>query len=363
MIQCQKDTAVVILSYNGTKWHELFLPRIVEQAASGYEVILVDNASTDDTLQYVKANFPTVKTLTISINRGFANGYYEGLKQIKAKYYILLSADFEVTDGWFPPLHKAMERDEMLAACQPKIRYWKEKEYFEYAGAGGAFMDNYGYLFCRGRIFFDIEKDHGQYNDEIEVFWASGGCLVVRADLYHKVGGLDADLYAHMEEVDLCWRLKNAGYKIGYIGSSIVYHVGGSVISYGSPQKLYYNFRNNLILLLKNEKGSKLVWLFPLRLVLDGVAGLRLLLKGEFKQFYTIIKAHFHFYGSIGKWWKHRQENKKFITVRNETGIYRKSIIVDYFLKKHKLFPDLKWETVKLTTDKPVAKEKVKMKG
>jgi hypothetical protein len=308
----------------------------------------VDNASTDDTLAYVTEHYPTVKTVSIAINRGFAAGYYEALKQIKAKYYILLSADFEVTDGWFPPLHAAMERDELLAACQPKIRYWREKEKFEYAGAGGAFMDKYGYMFCRGRIFFDLEKDDGQYNDNIEVFWASGGCLVVRADLYHKVGGLDADFYAHMEEIDLCWRLKNAGYKIGYVGNSIVYHVGGSVISYGSPQKLYYNFRNNLILLIKNEKGSKLIWLFPLRLVLDGAAGLRLLLKGNIKETATIIKAHFHFYGQMGKWMARRRENNKLITTRNENGIYQRSIVFDYFFSKKKKFTDLHWKTEKL---------------
>ena len=348
MIVCQKDTAVVILSYNGTKWHELFLPEIVSEASTGYEVIVVDNASTDDTLQYVQAHYPTIKTLSIPVNHGFANGYYEALKLIKAKYYVLLSADFEVTKGWFPPLHTAMERDENLAACQPKIRYWREKENFEYAGAGGAFMDKYGYMFCRGRIFFDLEQDAGQYNDDIEVFWASGGCMFVRAELYHKVGGLDADFYAHMEEIDLCWRLKNAGYKIGYVGSSIVYHVGGSVISYGSLQKLYYNFRNNLILLLKNEKTSRLLWLFPLRLLLDGAAGARLLLKGEFKQTYTIIKAHFHFYRQAGKWLARRKAFKKLITVRNEEGIYPRSIIVDYFFKKHKKFSQLDWTPKKL---------------
>ncbi len=348
MITCQTDTAVVILSYNGTKWHELFLPGIIANAKNDYDVIVVDNASTDDTLQYVKTNFPTVKTLSIAINRGFASGYYDALKQIKAKYYVLLSADFEVSDGWFQPLHTAMEADTMLAACQPKIKYWRDKEAFEYAGAGGGFMDKYGYLFCRGRMFFDIEKDHGQYNDSIEVFWASGGCLFVRADLYHHVGGLDADLYAHMEEVDLCWRLKNAGYKIGYVGKSTVFHVGGSVISYGSPQKLYYNFRNNLILLIKNEESSKLMWLFPLRLILDGVAGLRLLLKGEFKEMTIIIKAHFHVYQKIGKWLKARKAAQSIITTRNKVGIYEKSVIFDYFISKKKLFPKLNWPTKSL---------------
>jgi GT2 family glycosyltransferase len=344
MIECHKDTAVVILSYNGAKWHDLFLPKIIEEAGSGYEVIVADNASTDDTLQYVQVNFPSVKIIQIAVNHGFANGYYEALKQVKAKYFVLLSSDFEVTEGWFPPLHEAMERDEMLAACQPKIRYWRNRECFEYAGAGGGFMDKYGYLFCRGRVFFDIEKDDGQYDDNIEVFWASGGCLMIRADLYEKVGGLDKDLYAHMEEVDVCWRLKNAGYKIGYVGKSLVYHVGGSVISYGSPQKLYYNFRNNLILLVKNERGSKLLWLFPLRLVLDGIAGLRLLLTGNFKQTLTIGKAHFHFYRELGKWIQRRRDNKRLITIRNKEGIYPRSIVWDYFLLRKKKFTDLKWK-------------------
>jgi hypothetical protein len=292
----------------------------------------------------LQEQYPSVKTLHIDINRGFANGYSEALKQIQAKYYILLSSDFEVTEGWFPPLRKAMDKYPGMAACQPKIRYWRERELFEYAGAGGGFMDKYGYLFCRGRIFFDIEKDTHQYDNDIEVFWASGGCLMVDAELYHKVGGLDPEFYAHMEEVDLCWRLKNAGYKIGYIGGSTVFHVGGSVISYGSPQKLYYNFRNNLILLLKNERSRKLIWLFPFRLMLDGVAGIRLLFSGKPKETATIIKAHFHFYGSIGKWLKGRRQNRQFISKRNTAGIYPHSIVWNYFISGKKLFPQLNWK-------------------
>lgn len=345
MILSEKDTAVVILSYNGRKWHELFLPSIVSESASGYDVIVVDNASTDDTYEYLCREFPSVKTLQIAVNHGFAHGYWEALQQIQAKYYVLLSSDFEVTHNWFPPLLAAMQRYQGLAACQPKIRYWKEREYFEYAGAGGGFMDHLGYLFCRGRVFDQLEKDKGQYDDDIEVFWASGGCLMVKADLYHQVGGLDPDLYAHMEEVDLCWRLKNAGYRIGYIGGSTVFHVGGSVISYGSPQKLYYNFRNNLILLLKNERGSKLLWLFPARLVLDGIAGLQMLLKGQFTETFTIIKAHFHFYRSLGKWLGKRKQAKRQVTVRNKTGIYEKSIVWQYFALRKKQFPALKYET------------------
>lgn len=348
MVVCSQDTAVVILSYNGKKWHEQFLPLIVSEAASGYEVILVDNASTDDTLEYVQQNFPEVKILQIAVNRGFSNGYYEALKQIQAKYYVLLSSDFEVTQGWFPPLVNAMQRYQGLAACQPKIRYWREREYFEYAGAGGGFMDNFGYMFCRGRIFNTLEKDTGQYEDDIEVFWASGGCFMVRADLYHKMGGLDHDLYAHMEEIDLCWRLKNAGYRIGYIGQSTVYHVGGSVISYGSPQKLYYNFRNSLILLLKNESTRKLIWLFPLRLVLDGIAAMQLLFTGKFRGVFTILKAHMHFYGSLGKWLQRRKDAKKLITHRNKEGIYGKSIVWQYFALGKKVFTKLRYEPRKL---------------
>lgn len=348
MIVSEQDTAVVILSYNGKKWHQLFLPLIVSEAQSGYDVIVVDNASTDDTPEYVQKEFPSVKTLQIAVNKGFSNGYHEALNRIQAKYYVLLSADFEVTPNWFPPLLHAMQHYEGLAACQPKIRYWREKEYFEYAGAAGGFMDNFGYLFCRGRIFNDLEKDNGQYEDDIEVFWASGGCLMVRADLYHKVGGLDKDLYAHMEEVDLCWRLKNMGYKIGYIGNSTVYHVGGSVISYGSPQKLYYNFRNSLILLLKNEAGSKLFWLFPFRLILDGIAGMQMLLQGKFKETITIVKAHFHFYGSFGKWFRKRQAAKKLAVVRNTEGIYPKSIVWQYFALRKKTFDKLNFKPKRL---------------
>jgi len=349
MIISEQDTAVVILSYNSKKWHELFLPKIVAEAHTGYDVIVVDNASTDDTRSYVQTQFPTVKTLRIPINKGFSYGYHEALLQIQAKYYILLSADFEVTTHWFPPLLHAMQQYEGLAALQPKIRYWKEKEYFEYAGAAGGFIDSFGYLFCRGRLFDTLEKDIHQYDDDVEISWASGGCLMVRADLYHKVGGLDKDMYAHMEEVDLCWRLRNAGYKIGYIGGATVFHVGGSVISYGSPQKLYYNFRNSLVLLIKNESGMKLLWLFPLRLFLDGVAGIQLLLKGKWKDVLVIIKAHFSFYANIGKWIKKRKEADVTKVLQNKSSVYQKSIVWDYFALRKKTFDKISFKPKRLT--------------
>lgn len=349
MIVCESSTAVVILSYNSIDWHKLFLPKIIEQSASGYDVIVVDHASPDNTSEFIQHAFPSVKLIRLEENHGFAWGYAEALKQVQAEYYILLSSDFEVTDNWFPPLLAAMRQYPSLAACQPKIRYWKDRPYFEYAGAAGGFMDKWGYMFCRGRIFNTLEQDQHQYDDDIEVFWASGGCLMVRADKYHEAGGLDADLFAHMEEIDLCWRLKNAGYKIGAIGGSTVFHVGGSIISYGSPQKTYYNFRNNLVLLLKNERAARLFWLIPLRLVLDGVACLPFLLKGDVKNIWAVAKAHFHFYGSFGKWFRKRKAAQQLIRNRNTTGIHPHSIVAQYFIKGLKTFDKINAEMTTLS--------------
>ena len=338
MVQSRHDTAVVVLSYNGKSLHHDFFPQLLEEAKGFYDVVLVDNASTDDTAAYVKKHFPDVHLVSVDINKGFANGYYLGLQQIQAKYYVLLSADFEITQGWFKPLHEKMEAHEDLGAIQPKIKYYREKSMFEYAGAGGGFIDQWGYLFCRGRIFFTLEKDEHQYDDSIETFWAGGGCMFVRAELYHRLGGLDKDLYAHMEEVDLCWRFKNAGYRIGYCGASTVYHIGGSVISYGSPAKIFYNYRNSLILLLKNLPASKLWWLLPFRLLLDGVSGMRSLLKGDFKEVGAIIRAHWHFFMTIGLWWRKRKEVRKWTVQDTQSGIYQGSLIVDYFMRKKTRF-------------------------
>ncbi|MFT4061064.1 MAG: glycosyltransferase family 2 protein [Edaphocola sp.] len=341
MIVARSDTAVVILSYNSRKWHELFLPGIVAQAAGRYDVVLIDHASPDDTVAYIEANFPTVKMVRLSENHGFAWGYAEGLKQISAKYYVLLSSDFEVTPGWFAPIHRAMEANPEMAACQPKIRYYKDREYFEYAGAAGGYMDKWGYLFCRGRIFATLEKDEGQYDDARNVFWASGGCFVVRAEVYNKLGGLDPDLFAHMEEVDVCWRMKNAGYTVGYVPASTVFHVGGSIISYGSPQKTFYNFRNSLVLLLKNERTAKLMWLLPWRLVLDGIAAAQFVAQGQWRNIAAIAKAHWSFFFAFGKWYRKRKAIQPSVQERTHSGIYHKSIIVAYFLRGKKKFSEL----------------------
>ncbi|MEZ5047454.1 MAG: glycosyltransferase family 2 protein [Chitinophagaceae bacterium] len=347
MIHCQHNTAVVVLSYNGKDLHQQFFPLLLEQAVH-YDVVLIDNASTDDTALYVATHFPQVKIIKLPINKGFANGYYEGLKQIDAKYYVLLSADFEITENWFAPLHQLLETHQDIAACQPKIKYYKDKKMFEYAGAGGGFIDKWGYLFCRGRIFFTLEEDQNQYDDTIETFWAGGGCMFIRSSVYHNLGGLDKDLYAHMEEVDLCWRMKNAGHRIAYCGASTVYHIGGSVISYGSPQKIFYNYRNNLILILKNVPWQTLLWLFPLRLLLDGISGLRALLKGQFQETIAIIKAHWSLFIRIGFWYKKRKASLQHVNSYTKTCIYPRAMIVDYFFKKKHFFTDLDFPTKKV---------------
>jgi GT2 family glycosyltransferase len=344
-IKTVTDTAVVILSYNGSKLHADFLPLIVSESVGKYDVILVDNASTDNTFQFVTENFPDIKLLQIPVNRGFTNGYIESLSQIEATYYILLSADFEVTTGWFNPLHKLIESDHTIAAVQPKIRYQKDKKMFEYAGASGAYLDIFGYPFCRGRIFFDIEEDRGQYDDIKEVFWASGGCFMVKSDLYHRFGGLDDDFFAHMEEIDLCWRFKNNGYKIMICPESIVYHVGGSVISYGSPQKVFRNYRNGLILLVKNLPLSELLWKLPIRWNLDVIAAYRALLCGKSAEFFAIMKAHISFLFGIKKWFRKREKSRANIKNPNLKGIYPGSIVWQYFVNKKKYFSSLNWNT------------------
>lgn len=344
----QHKTAVVILSYNSVQWLEKFLPKVAEVALGNYDVYVVDHASSDNTSAFVSEHFPTVHVITFKQNFGFAGGYAEALKLITAKYYVLLSADFEVTDNWLQPLEDKMEANLQMAACQPKIRYYKDKEYFEYAGAAGGYMDVWGYLFCRGRIFDTLELDTGQYDNDIALAWASGGCLMVRAAHYHRVGGLDPDFFAHMEEVDLCWRMRNAGYLIGYVHNSTVFHVGGSVISYGSPQKTYYNFRNSFYLFFKNERASKLIWLIPLRLCLDGVAGVQFALKGQFKNVWSIVRAHFGFYAAIPSLIKKRKDARSLVKSPNMDGIFGKSLIVSYFIKKQKKFADLGIKTRKI---------------
>lgn len=264
-------TAVIILNWNGKAWLEKFLPTLQEYSQEA-TIFVADNASTDDSVDYVKINFPTVKIIINASNGGYAKGYNDVLKHIDSEYFVLINSDIEVTAGWLSPIIALMDNDKQIAACQPKILDYNNKNNFEYAGASGGFIDNLGYPFCRGRIFDSVEEDKGQYNDAIEVFWATGACLFVRAVHYNEVGGLDEDFFAHQEEIDMCWRLKNKGYKIMVEPKSVVYHVGGGTLNAGSPFKTHLNFRNNLFMLFKNLPTSSLFTIIPMRLVLDGVA-------------------------------------------------------------------------------------------
>ena len=292
-------TAVVVLNWNGKAWLEKFLPNLVNHSQEA-TVFVADNASTDNSVDYVKINFPTVKIIVNASNGGYAKGYNDVLKQIDAEYFVLINSDIEVTAGWLSPIIALMDNDKQIAACQPKMLDYNNKTKFEYAGASGGFIDNLGYPFCRGRIFDDLEEDNGQYNDAIEIFWATGACLIVRVEYYNAIGGLDEDFFAHQEEIDLCWRMKNKGYKIMVEPKSVVYHVGGGTLNAGSPLKTHLNFRNNLFMLFKNLPTSSLFTTIPMRLVLDGVATLTFLNKGKgLEHVLAIAKAHFSFYFAI----------------------------------------------------------------
>jgi len=255
--------AVVILAYNGLTYSQQFMPSIMASTYPNLSVYIIDNASNDDTVAYLKNNYPTVKLIELQNNEGFAGGYNTGLSQIEADYYVLLNQDVEVTPNWIEPVIEQMENDPLVAAAQPKILSQQNKNYFEHAGAAGGFIDALGYPFCRGRIITKVERDDGQYDDVIDCFWASGAAMFIRAKLFHQFTGFDADFFAHMEEIDLCWRLQRAGYRIQVIPQSVVFHVGGSVIAYQSPRKAYLNFRNGLVLLHKNLAGLKFLKLLP----------------------------------------------------------------------------------------------------
>ena len=336
----KKKVAVVVISYNGAELLRKFIPPILNSAYDDFEVYVIDNASTDETPTLLKEQFPEVNVVTIPINKGFTNGYVEGLAQIDHEYYVLVSSDIEVTENWIRPIIDLMDSDESIAACQPKMKDYNDKSLFEYSGSAGGYMDSFGYPFCRGRVFFTMEEDTGQYDDTREVFWASGGCLFIRSKLYHEAGGLDNDFYAHMEEIDLCWRLKNMGYRIMVCPESVVYHVGGHIIAYGSPTKIYRNFRNSLITDLKNMRTGELLWKIPFRMTLDLVAEVKALLSGNFTEYANIFKAHLHFTIYFPKWLKKRREAQRLVSNPNRVGMYSGSVVFDYFVKGKKKFSD-----------------------
>jgi GT2 family glycosyltransferase len=326
--------AVVILNWNGVKLLEQFIPSVIEFSNEA-TVYVADNASTDASVAYVKKHFPTVTIIQNKTNKGFAGGYNEALQYVDAELFALVNSDIEVTKNWLKPILETFEAEPETAIIQPKILDYKRKEFFEYAGAAGGFIDQFGYPFCRGRIFDTLEKDLGQYNDNSEIFWASGACFFIRSKVYNDLKGFDEDFFAHQEEIDLCWRALNKGYKIRYISGSKVYHVGGATLQQANPQKTYLNFRNSLFMLIKNLPQNSVFQTILFRMLLDGIAGLKFIFEGKFTHFWAIIRAHFSFYRYFYSNFKKRDENQI------ETYFKVKSIVHSYYVKKQMQYKGL----------------------
>lgn len=333
-------TAIVILNWNGRAFLEEFLPSVTS-FSKGARIIVADNASTDDSIAFLKEYYPDVELVINESNGGFAKGYNDALKSVDSEYFLLLNSDIEVTDGWLEPLEKALENVE-IAGCQPKILAQKRKTHFEHAGASGGFIDKNYYPFCRGRILSDVEQDEGQYNEQTDIFWATGACFLVRSEVYHEMGGFDEDFFAHMEEIDLCWRIKRMGHRIVVVPESTVYHVGGGTLSYQSPRKTFLNFRNNLFMILKNHEGFLPTRIFG-RLCLDGMAACLFLLKLQFGNFWAVFKSHMAFYVKLRTMLRKRKALKRQIGDRkmNRSGMYKGSILWGSFLGGKKKFSDL----------------------
>lgn len=325
-----KKIAVVILNWNGVPLLKQFLPSVI-QFSKEANIYVIDNASTDDSISVLKNEFPSIQIIQNNGNYGFAKGYNEGLKTIKEPYLALVNSDIEVTENWLEPIIDIFDHESNTVIVQPKILDYKKKSFFEYAGAAGGFIDKYGFPFCRGRVFDALEENTGQYDDTIKIFWASGACFFVRNAIFTELNGFDEDFFAHQEEIDFCWRAFNKDYDIKYCGLSTVYHVGGATLDSGNPKKTFLNFRNSLFMLTKNLPSKKLFSVLFIRMVLDGIAGLRFLSQGKIKHFVAVLRAHYSFYSALNKNLKKRNKNSK------ENYFNIKSIVYQYFvLKKEK---------------------------
>lgn len=336
-------TAIVILNWNGISFLKMFLEKVFNCTSGEDRIICVaDNGSTDGSPEYVSEKFSSIRLVKLEKNNGFAGGYNLALEQIDAQYYVLLNSDIEVTPGWLDPLISFMDQNPDAASCQPKVLSWKERDHFEYAGAAGGFIDWLGYPVCRGRILMNVEKDTGQYDNTVNIFWSTGACMVVRSEAWRKCGGFDPDFFAHMEEIDLCWRFHRAGYRVCCLPGSVVYHVGGGTLPYTSPFKTYLNFRNSLFLLYKNLPDQDLKKIFLIRRILDGIAALFFLLKGQFRSFSAVWKAHISFYKQKSETKTKRGNLKKLYGSRNVGMILNKSIVFEFYVKRHRTFSSLK---------------------
>lgn len=333
-------TAIVILNWNGLPWLHQFLPTVLAHR-EGAEVIVADNGSTDGSVAWLQSQHPLVSRIILKENLGFAAGYNAALEQVDAERFLLLNSDVEVTAGWLLEMQRYLDSDPGMAACQPKVLSQRDPERFEHAGAAGGFMDRNGYPFCRGRIFEVTELDQGQYDDERQVFWATGACLLIRADAFRAAQGFDASLFAHMEEIDLCWRLRRMGWRIGYTSKAVVRHVGGGTLGYGSPRKTYLNFRNSLIVLTKNLHNGFLPLRLLRRLVLDGFAAIKFLLEGHGSHSWQVFRAHVHFYFRLPAILAQRRALMAQERLPDLTGMYHRSVAYDRFILGWKRFSQL----------------------
>lgn len=336
--------AIVILNYNGVTFLKQFLPKVIQTVEDRATVIIADNGSTDESISLLRNQFPEVQVIELSKNYGFAQGYNEALKQVDAKYFLLLNSDIEVAENWLDPLVQWMDEHPTTGACQPKIIAQTDRGKFEYAGAAGGWIDYLGYPFCRGRVFDHTEFDEGQYDHPTPIFWATGAAMLVRGDLFEALGGFDGRYFAHSEEIDLCWRIQRAGYQVYAIPSSRVFHVGGGTLQYQSARKAFLNFRNSLFTITKNETFGKLLWLVPARLILDFVAGLLFLSQGKLDHIRAIIDAHWYFFGQFGNVWRQRKvDRQRILDVtkkenRSFKGQYLGSIVFDFYVLGKKRF-------------------------
>ncbi len=333
------------MNWNGRSMLERYLPSVVRNTTGDACVVIADNGSTDDSLEFVERNYPELRIIRLDKNYGFAEGYNRALAQVEADYYVLLNDDVEVTPGWIEPIVKLFEADRQVAVCQPKLLMDTQRDTFEYAGASGGFIDSYGYPYCRGRVFDTVEKDHGQYDDLCEVMWATGAAMFVRASVWRDLGGLDGDFFAHMEEIDFCWRVRNRGYKVMSCPQSVAYHLGGGTLPKSSPRKTYLNFRNNLSMLYKNLPKRRLLRVLAMRIPLDWVAALKFLADGNPKDFSAVGRAHMDFFKLLPQLRGKRKVVSGQLSSTGRIGEngsrHSKMLLVDYYLRGKKYFSEL----------------------
>lgn len=336
-------TAVVILNWNSLGFLKMFLGSVISRTASDHtEVIVADNGSTDGSVDWIQKNHPGIRILRFNENLGFAGGYNRALEETEADYYVLLNSDVEVTEGWLEQITRYLDENPRVASCQPKILSYYNKEYFEHAGAAGGYIDRFGYPFCRGRILSEVEKDTGQYDEQAEVFWSTGACMIVRSDAWKRCGGFDADFFAHMEEIDLCWRFHRLGYKVMCLPQSVVYHVGGGSLPYNSPFKTYLNFRNSLYMLYRNLPDDRLQKTLFTRKLMDGLAAIFFLCCFHGKSFVAVLRAHYHFHRNIIELREKREMLKELTGTISPVPVMNKIIAFEFYIKNNKTFKSLK---------------------